>query len=211
MAGVDLPDKLRKGLGQGKPVSWEIIAEKMRPFDRNNTSGLNKAELAEFLHKNGAGGIWFCKLTAETLWKAIESNFAEPVHWIKIEVLAFWTSEFMKWQPRRAKRVRITPESATGYEPLEYLDGTPVETGGQGGAAAATPNAAPQPVTGDASFRRAPEPFTRPPPPRPQPSAAPRGPRPPAPPPRAPTSNPTSAARPGQARPAAPRRPGPRR
>jgi hypothetical protein len=209
VAGVNLPDKLRRGLGQGKAVPWESIADRMREFDSDKDDALTKQELAEFLNKSGAGGTWFSKVVADTCWRALESNFSEPITWIKIPVLAYWTSEFMKLPPRKAKRIRITPEGAQGYEPLEYLDGTAVET-----LAQAMNPGAPQPVTpgqlpAAQVFKHAPEPFTRPPErPRAQPSAAPRGGA--VPPPRPATGGASAGGRPAP-RAAAPRRPGPRK
>lgn len=208
MAGVDLPEKLRRGLGNGQVVHPDVIAEKMRPFSKKEPDALTLDELAEFLSKGAhVGTPWFCKLVAKTMWHALEAYFSDPITWIKISQLAWWTCQYMAMPPRRAKRVRITPEGAMGWEPLEYLDGTPLESVEQ----AIKGSSVPQPVVPQ-NFKRAPEPFTRSPAQaRAMPSAAPRGPRAGAtPPPRAPTGEPRRPTA-APARPALPRRPGPRK
>ncbi|MCC7384370.1 MAG: hypothetical protein IT384_21165 [Deltaproteobacteria bacterium] len=183
----------------------EVIAQKMAPFDRDGDGALSVGELTEFLSAAGAGGSWFCKLIATTSWRSLEANFSEPITWIKIDALAWWIHEYMKLKPRPAKRVRITPEGAQGYEPLEYLDGTPVDPSAEPRAPSTAARGATPVLPGGKQV----EPLTRPPPqPRAQPSAASRGPG------STPAARPATgeiARRPGPGRPSAPRRPGPRR
>ncbi|MFO0723625.1 MAG: EF-hand domain-containing protein [Myxococcota bacterium] len=224
MAGLDISEKLRRSLGNGKPVPSETIAKLIAPYDSDKDGGVTKEEFAKFLASAGVGGRWFCELVAKTAWQRIEVNFSEPVTWIKIDLLAITVAEFMKLKPRPPKRIAITPAGAQGWEPLYYLDGTPVAND-DGSVPDVPPGPnhllkpstppAPNPVS-PAKFKASNEPFTRPPQAARQPPApAPRpGPRPPAAaarpvtsapgaaPPRTPTAAPT---RPG------PRRPGPRR
>ena len=46
VAGLDLPSKLRNGLGQGKVVPKEVLARWMIPFDKNKDGALTRMELA---------------------------------------------------------------------------------------------------------------------------------------------------------------------
>ena len=129
MAGVDVPDKLRRALGKGQIVPVETLSTMMRPYDADGKGGLSRVEYARFLADHGVGGKWFCDLITRSTWQSIEAFFMDPILWIKVEAIAQAIHEFMKMKPRLAKRVHITPESAQGYEPMYYLDGTPVVPG----------------------------------------------------------------------------------
>lgn len=229
MAGVDIPDKLRRALGNGKPIPWEQVAKLIAPFDADKDGAITKAEYSQFLAKSGVGGRWFCDLVAKVSWTMLEANFSEPVAWVKIELAAVTVAEFMKLRPRPPKRVAITPAGAQGWEPLYHLDGTPLADAdgkvpdvppGPNRLARSAPvsTASPTPVSPQ-KFKANNEPFTRPPAAaaaRSTPTAAPRpGPRPSSPPSRPVTSSPAAAPpRTPTAAPASrpgPRRPGPRR
>lgn len=107
----------------------ETLSKMMYPYDADGKGGLSRAEYAQFLADHGVGGKWFCDLITRSTWQSIEAFFMDPILWIKVEAIAQAIHEFMKLKPRLAKRVHITPESAQGYEPMYYLDGTPVVPG----------------------------------------------------------------------------------
>ncbi len=232
MAGLDIPSKLRRALGGGKNITAEQLSAKLAAFDQDNDGALTREELAQAFVAFGCGGAWFCNIMARNVWTFCEMVVPPPVRWIKISLLGPALHNFMQLQPRKAKRVAITPAGAYGWEPLMYTDGTPVDPNG-GTTLPELPSVYGDPpaALGNMSHRQtdrshAGEPLTRgpaPPPapsgagPRGAPAAAPRGPQAPA--GRAPTATagrpaPSSAApaRPTPS-PAAltPRRPGPRK
>ncbi len=122
MAGHNLPSKLRRCLGRGKPVPVEHIIKRLEPFDGNKDGAIEKEELSAFFQKIGLGGSWFCNYTAGCCWRPREGWYAREVGWIKIPALAKLIHGQMKLPPPPKKRVRITPEGAQGYEPLENLE-----------------------------------------------------------------------------------------
>jgi len=134
VAGLDLSSKLRRGLGKGKIVPAEFVAERMAAFDLDGDGALTQEELAEFLKKHRVGGPWFCDMVARTLWNFCTSWFSKDVTWIKISALAWMIHNAMKDRPRPARRYKITPESAMGYVPLEPMEGSmPVDGDMAGG------------------------------------------------------------------------------
>jgi hypothetical protein len=147
-------------LGKGQLVPVETLSKMMRPYDADGKGGLSRAEYAQFLADHGVGGKWFCDLITRSTWQSIEAFFMDPILWIKVEAIAQAIHEFMKMKPRLAKRVHITPESAQGYEPMYYLDGTPVVPGsGPVKPPFTAPPAAP--VTPQSRVRGPAEPFTK--------------------------------------------------
>lgn len=122
VGGFDVQVKLRRGIGGGKPVPEEELIERLKPFDKDNDGAIDRAELAEFFKKHRVGGPWLCNMLAGSIWKIAEISYVEKVAWIKIEGVAKLIHMFMSQPPRRPKRVRITPEGAQGYEPLETLE-----------------------------------------------------------------------------------------
>jgi len=227
VAGLDIPSKLRRALGGGKPISAEQLSAKLAAFDKDQDGALTRDELAQAFVAFGCGGPWFCAIMARNVWTFCEMVVPPPINWIKITLLGPALAQFMQQQPRKAKRVAITPAGAYGWEPLYYTDGTPVDPNAVSipelpskydalppparTAAPSTPPPAPAPAA------TAPRPGSMQAPagvvPRAAPSAAPRGPQAPA--GRAPAAAPGRPAPTGApARPAPPtqaRRPGPRR
>jgi hypothetical protein len=207
VAGLDFPSKLRRGIGQGQVVSAEQLLKLITPFDADNDGYVTKPELVEFLKRSAVGGPWFCEWMANTFWEICERWLARQVPGIKVDLIARLLHETMKAQPRPAKRIRITPEGANGYEAMEYLDGSGLAFDPKGDAtwlphkSGAGSNAKPRPAS-----TAAPQPQ-----PRPGSAAAPANARPGPPTPRgrapaSPSGRPTPAPR-GAA--PAPRRPGP--
>ncbi len=127
MAGLDVPSKLRRGIGQGNVIPAEVIGRKMLAYDEDRDGALLQHEAARFLLDHGVGGPWFCDMVARTLWNFCTTWFSRDVTWIKISALAWMLHNAMKAQPRAPRRYRITPEGAMGYVPLEPMDGKPTE------------------------------------------------------------------------------------
>jgi len=127
VAGLDIPSKLRRALGNGKVIPYEAVLAKLQPYDKDGDGALSQKELAEAFVGFGCGGPWFCSIMAKAIWQACESVIPPPVLWIKTTLVAVSVWQFMQLQPRQARRVRVTPEAAYGWEPLTYLDGTPVD------------------------------------------------------------------------------------
>ena len=121
MAGFDFAARLRRGLGRGKVISTDLIAEKLAPFDGDKDGALECAELTAFFQKNGVGP-WVSTYSARSLWTLIETWYGGEVRWVKIPALAQLIHDNMAIPPKEAKRRRITPEGMQGYEPMEDLD-----------------------------------------------------------------------------------------
>lgn len=122
MAGLDFPDKLRRGLGGGKIVPPEVIAQKLGAFDRDKDGAVTQEELAFFLQKHHVGGPWFCKLTAQTVWKVCQDWVQADVGAIRVDAMARSLANMMKAKPKPARRYVVTPEVVQGYEDPVYLD-----------------------------------------------------------------------------------------
>lgn len=127
MAGLDIPSKLRRALGGPKNITPEQISAKLAAFDKDGDGALTREELAQAFMAFGCGGAWFCNIMARGVWSFCEMVVPPPVTWIKISLLGPSIHGFMQLQPRKAKRVAITPAGAYGWEPLMYTDGTPVD------------------------------------------------------------------------------------
>jgi hypothetical protein len=121
VAGLELPDKLRRGLGGGKVVPADELAKRMAPFDADGDDALTRPELQEFLHKNRVGGVWFCQIMSKTLWKYMEQHVGKECPTITLDMLGKIITFVMSRGPRPERRYEITPEGMTGYKPLEPL------------------------------------------------------------------------------------------
>ncbi|MBI4814650.1 MAG: hypothetical protein HY791_00230 [Deltaproteobacteria bacterium] len=139
MAGLDFPDKLRRGLGGGKVVPPEVIAQKLGAFDRDKDGAVTQEELAFFLQKHHVGGPWFCKLTAQTVWKVCQDWVQADVGAIRVDAMARSLASMMKAKARPARRYVVTPEVVQGYEDPVFLDEMKQK---------AAPRAASKPATG---------------------------------------------------------------
>jgi hypothetical protein len=123
VAGLDVSSKLRRGLGQGQVLSIEAITKQLSAFDADKDGALTRPEIVAFLKKHNAGGAWFCEWVAHNMWDVFKKLAGQDPAWVKIDMLAQMVHFTMQAKPRPARRVKITPESAVGYEPLEWLDG----------------------------------------------------------------------------------------
>jgi hypothetical protein len=189
VAGIDLPVKLRRGLGQGKVVPAEDLATWLAPFDQDKDGEVTRSELATFFHKHRVGGPWFCEVVARTLWKFVEQKLGKELSSLKIDLVARIVNTVMMRGPRPEKRYQIDPEAMTGYKPIQMLQkpGDPLLGPPPRPDSGARPRATPPPGVGSQSQRSQ--------------GTAPG---------RAGSAQGASPARPPQRRPA-PRRPGPRK
>src|SRR5262245_1146385 len=122
VAGLDLPVKLRRGLGNGKVVPADELAKRLAPYDRDKDGSLTQEELVRFLEKNHVGGPWFCQVLAKTLWRIVEERWAQEVESIPIEGLGRIINFTMSAPPRPEKRYVLDPEAMTGQKPKQTLE-----------------------------------------------------------------------------------------
>lgn len=192
MAGLELPVKLRRGLGQGNVVPADELAKRIKAFDGDADGSITRDELAQFLAKNHVGGPWFCEVVAKTLWKYVEQRMGSPSEKLACDRLGRIIHVAMSRGPRPERRYEITPEGMQGYEPLKPIKKPSEKTGDPSGAVAVPRGT--QPRAGDKPTAPARSSSTTPG----RTGAATGGPI---------TRAPSAASRPR----AAPRRPGPRR
>ena len=167
MSGFDFAQRLRRGLGKGKVLPPEVIAQKLAPFDGDKDGAIAAPELAEFFKANGIGPF-VSSFLAKAIFNLCETAVGQSVTWIKIKPLANLISDAMGQGPPRSKRYVLTPEGMQGYEPLETLEevearqvrGAPKpRSGGNAGGRARPPTQAPRsgpPPRGRASPRPGP-------------------------------------------------------
>jgi hypothetical protein len=122
VSGVELPIKLRRGLGHGKVVPAEELARWIAASDGDKDGSVTRAELVQFLAKHHVGGPWFCEVVAKTLWRFVEGRLAKEVPSIPVGLLGRIIHHTMSAGPRPEKRYEITPEGMAGYKPLEPLN-----------------------------------------------------------------------------------------
>lgn len=150
MAGLELPVKLRRGLGQGNIVPAEELSKRIKAFDGDADGSLTRAELAQFLAKHHVGGPWFCEVVAKTLWKHVEQRAGKDCPTLTVERLGRILNLAMSRGPRPDRRYEITPEGMAGYEPLRPLKrkgektAPAAATAGEAKPAAAAPRGAAQ-------------------------------------------------------------------
>lgn len=104
MAGLDLPIKLRRGLGGGNAVPAEELAKRLVPFDADKDGAVTRAELVQFLIQGRVGGPWFCEVLSRTLWKYVEQRLAVPQPVISVQVLGRIINFAMTRAPRPERR-----------------------------------------------------------------------------------------------------------
>jgi hypothetical protein len=157
VAGLDLPVKLRRGLGKGQVVPAQELAERLKPYDANQDGLLVRAELARFLAESRVGGPWFCELLTKVLWKAAQERAGREVEAIGADALGRVIHYSMSRGPRPERRYVLSPAAVNGLEPRRTLDGStdlsrppdPRTSAAPTGAAAAAPRpAAPGPRPG---------------------------------------------------------------
>jgi hypothetical protein len=190
VAGLELPVKLRRGLGKGSVVPVEELARRLAPLDGDGDGALVRGELARFLVENRIGGPWFCEMLARTLWKtAEERTLTREVQAISVAALARVLHFTMSRGPRAERRYVLDPAAMIGLEPRRTLDGsTDLTLGGEKAAPARpAPSAAPKaagaaPLARPAPARPGASPAARPTPTAPGgpsgPTASPRAPAP---------------------------------
>lgn len=123
MAGLDLPVKLRRGLGKGSIVPAEELAQRLRTFDGDRDGAVTEDELARFFYHNQVGGPWFCKMFAHTVWNMAEEHYAREIYSIKVEALSKVIHFTMSRSERPTRRYVLTPEAAQGLAPKTDLAG----------------------------------------------------------------------------------------
>lgn len=122
MAGLDLPVKLRRGLGNGKVVPAEELSKRLEKFDGDNDGALTRDELIQFLEKSRVGGPWFCQVLAKTLWRIVEERWSQEVESISVEGLGRIINYSMSAPPRPEKRYVLDPEAMAGLKPRQTLE-----------------------------------------------------------------------------------------
>lgn len=177
VSGFDFAQRLRRGLGKGKVLPPEIIAQKLVPFDGNKDGAVTAPELSEFFKANGIGPF-VSSFLAKTIFNLCSTAVGQSVTWIKLEPLSKLISDAMGQAPPRSKRYVLTPEGMQGYEPLESVEefearqarGAPrPRSGGNAAARGRPPTQAPR--SGPAPRGR---PSPRPGPRRPGPGSGPK-------------------------------------
>ncbi len=127
MAGLDLPLKMRRGIGQGKVVPVEELVPRLAAFDADKDGALTKEELAQFLMKNRVGGPWFSQMLCKTLWRQAEESWEREFDAIAVEGLAKVVHFTMARMSRPERRYVISPETMHGLTPRVDLDDNPVD------------------------------------------------------------------------------------
>ncbi len=176
MAGLDLPVKLRRGLGNGKVVPAEELSKRLAPYDRDKDGSVTQEELIRFLEKNRVGGPWFCQVLAKTLWRIVEERWGQEVASISLEGLGRIINYSMSAPPRPEKRYVLEPEAIRGLKPKLTLEEYRAEQQGLPKPVREKP-----PEDGAASSASKPASSTAAPRPRPTPRPSPHGARRPAP------------------------------
>ena len=116
MAGLDLPVKLRRGLGKGKVVPAEELSRRLLQFDGDGDGNLSREDLTRFFLHHRVGGPWFCEVLTKTLWDIAEDRWSEKIDSITAVALGRVISYSMGRPARRTTRYVITPEAAQGLE-----------------------------------------------------------------------------------------------
>lgn len=127
MAGLDLPVKLRRGLGKGKVVPADELARRLLQFDDDGDGNLNREDLTKFFLHHRVGGPWFCEVVTKTLWDIAEERWSQRIDSITAVALGRVISYSMGRPARRTTRYVITPDAVQGLEekrtPQELLGG----------------------------------------------------------------------------------------
>lgn len=131
MAGLDLPVKLRRGLGNGKVVPAEELEKRLEPYDRDKDGAITQEELVRFLQKNRVGGPWFCQVLAKTLWRIVEEQSGLEVDSISVPGLGRIINYSMSAPPRPEKRYILDPEAMQGLKPFKTLEELQAEEEGR--------------------------------------------------------------------------------
>lgn len=143
MSGFDFAERLRRGLGKGKVLPPEVIAQKLAPFDGDKDEAITRPELAQFFEANGIGGF-VSSFLAKAIFNLCETAVGQPVTWIKVRAVSGLIHDAMAQSPPPSKRRVLTPEGMQGYEPLETLEEARARQAR--GAARPTPGAGRPPV-----------------------------------------------------------------
>lgn len=213
VTGLDLPVKLRRGLGNGKVVPAEELARRLAAFDADQDGAVTREELAKFLVQNRCGGPWFCQMVSHNVFATAEDRWTQKVEAMKVVALARIINYTMARANKPVKRYILTPGAVMGLEPKRGLNGEDPTVSTESlmtGINRPRPSAEGQAPRPEGQAPR-PNPQQAAPRPAPDPRAAPAGRAPPRP---RPSGNPAPGGRApaGRVVPRGPRRPGgPRR
>jgi hypothetical protein len=127
VAGLDLPTKLRRSLGQGRILDVEEVVERLRPYDKDGDGRLTKTELGLCLGEVGLGGPWFCDMFAGTVWRKAQQTFEREVASLPVPLLARVLHFAMARAERPTRRYVITPEAVRGEAPRVDAKNEPVD------------------------------------------------------------------------------------
>ena len=116
MAGLDLPVKLRRGLGKGKVVPADELTRRLLQFDGDGDGNLSREDLTKFFLHHRVGGPWFCEVVTKTLWDIAEERWSQPIESITADALGRVLNYSMGRPARRTTRYVITPEAVQGIE-----------------------------------------------------------------------------------------------
>jgi len=123
VTGLDLPVKLRRGLGNGKVVPADELAQRLAAFDADEDGAVTREELAKFLLQNRCGGPWFCQMVSHNVFATAEDRWAQKVEAMKVVALARIINYTMARANKPVKRYILTPHAVMGLEPKRGLKG----------------------------------------------------------------------------------------
>lgn len=126
VSGLDLPVKLRRGLGRGKVVPAEELAQRLAEHDEDGDDALTRDDLARFLVQNHCGGPWFCQALAKTIFSLAEERWSRDLDTLPCETLGRVLHYAMSRPHRALRRYVLTPEAVMGFEPKVDLEGNSV-------------------------------------------------------------------------------------
>lgn len=145
LPGLELPVKLRRGLGNGNVVPVEEIARLLQAFDADGDGALTRSEVAACLRKHRVGGAWFCDALAHSLWRTAEERFVQAVDSIQAEALARIIHFTMSRAERPVRRYVLSPGAVQGLEPRLTLEGEDATKPAQGAGSAVPPRPSARP------------------------------------------------------------------
>jgi hypothetical protein len=123
VTGLDLPVKLRRGLGNGKVVPAEELARRLAAYDSDQDGAVTREELARFLLESRCGGPWFCQMVSHNVFATAEDRWSQQVAAMKVVALARIINYTMARANKPVKRYILTPQAVLGMEPKRGLKG----------------------------------------------------------------------------------------
>jgi hypothetical protein len=125
VAGLSLPGKLRRGLGNGQIVPAEEIGTRLAPYDADGDGAVTLEELSQFLLDNRVGGPWFSNVLAKTLWRIAEERWLTPVRNMRVAALANIIHFSMTYPEGPSHRYVISGEVMVGLAPKRRVGEPP--------------------------------------------------------------------------------------